>query len=110
MNRSYLVWLCGSGITVQRAPPDDPVALRARVEVLLARSTGQRAQIKESFTQNADSVCLHLRINLDGRWHNLPTVTASRLKPARLQAWQALLGQLESGSLTIQIGIGGSHC
>lgn len=87
---------------VQHAPPDDPVALRARAEVLLTRRTGQRAQIKESFTQSADSVCLHLRIKLDGRWHNLPTVTASRLKPARLQAWQALLGQLESGPLTLE--------
>ena len=84
---------------VQQTPTDDPEALRHRAEILLAKVTRQPIAIKESFTQSETAATLHLRIKLDGKWQDQPGITASRLKPARLQAWQALIAQLETGAL-----------
>ncbi len=87
---------------VQASPPDDPEALRLRAEIMLAKLTRQTVAIKESFTQSETAATFHLRIKLDGKWQDQPTITATRLKPARLQAWQALITQLETGKLDAQ--------
>lgn len=81
---------------VQKASSLDD--LKKQVARLLRQKWGQGVELKESFKEEADKVVFSLRFKTHNyAWQTLLKLEGQRLKPTRLQAYKALLAQLEAG-------------
>ncbi len=76
----------------------NPQNLRHSTLIRLRKYWGASAQLKESFQVQPDRVEFQLRIKLKGySWHVLIEVNSSRLKLAKIQAYEQLLEGLKEG-------------
>lgn len=73
--------------------------LKSQAARLLRKRWGQGVELKESFKEEAEQVVFTLRCKAqDHAWQNLVTLKGPRLKPTRMEAYQQLIAQLESGA------------
>lgn len=72
--------------------------LRLQALVKLRKYWGLEAELKESFVTEDDKCVFSIRLKSPGySWKTLTTVTAERLKPARLEAFTLLLDEVRNG-------------
>jgi len=83
---------------------DDINKLKREITKLLAQRWNIRPEVRESFTQDDESVTFQLIARMGGYAPcPLLTLQGKRLKPTRIKAYQSVLKQLQDGTLKLDM-------